>query len=178
MKASSPVRRGAVGKGLRSRHLAGCLPDINEPLVRWCRREKITFTRCRAYHKDDQAQIEQKNWTVVRAFVGYDRFESAAALVEMRKVYGLLRLYVNLYQPMMKLVGKERIGSRVRKCYDEARTPFRRALEAGAIAAQQRCELEQLMAENGPLSLRRRIDAELDKLWRLRVGGQIGVATG
>ena len=102
---------------------------------------------------------------MVRAFVGYDRFESAAALVEMRKVYGLLRLYVNLYQPMMKLVGKERMGSGVRKCYDEARTPFRRGIAAGVIDPEKRAEMEHLMADNGPLSLKRRIDAELEKLW-------------
>lgn len=151
---------------------------LNDHLIRYCQTEKITYTRCRAYHKDDQAHIEQKNWSVVRQFVGYDRYESASALVQMRKVYELLRLYVNLYQPVMKLIGKEREGSRVRKRYDEARTPFRRALEAGVIAGERRAELEQLMDENGPLSLKRRIDAELDKLWRLRVGGQIGVATG
>jgi hypothetical protein len=151
---------------------------LNDHLIRYCQAEKITYTRCRAYHKDDQAHIEQKNWSVVRQFVGYDRYESAAALVQMRRVYELLRLYVNLYQPVMKLVGKEREGSRVRKRYDEARTPFRRALEAGVIAEGGRAELEQLMADDGPLPLRRRIDAELDKLWRLRVGGQIGVATG
>ena len=57
-------------------------------------------------------------------YVGYDRYESAAALVQMRKVYELLRLYVNFYQPVMKLIGKEREGSRVTKRYDEARTPL------------------------------------------------------
>lgn len=151
---------------------------LNDHLIRYCQAEKITYTRCRAYHKDDQAHIEQKNWTVVRQFVGYDRFESPAALVQMRKVYELLRLYVNLYQPMMKLIGKEREGSKVRKRYDEARTPFRRGVAAGVIAGEKRAELERLMAQTGPLALKRRIDAELDKLWRLRAGGQIGVATG
>ena len=151
---------------------------LNDHLIRYCQAQEITYTRCRAYHKDDQAHIEQKNWTVVRQFVGYDRYESAAALVQLRRVYEFLRLYVNLYQPVMKLVGKEREGSRVRKRYDEARTRYRRALEAGVIAEEKKAEMERLMAENGPLSLRRRLDAELDKLWRLRVGGQVGVATG
>lgn len=151
---------------------------LNGHLIRYCQAEGITYTRCRAYHKDDQAHIEQKNWSVVRQFVGYDRYESASALVQLGRVYRLLRLYINLYQPVMKLVGKEREGSRVRKRYDGARTPLRRAIEAGVIHAEMRCELERLMGENGPMSLKRRIDAELDKLWRLRVGGQIGVATG
>ncbi|MDO8567872.1 MAG: ISNCY family transposase [Dehalococcoidales bacterium] len=151
---------------------------VNGHLIRYCQAEKITYTRCRAYHKDDQAHIEQKNWTVVRQFVGYDRYESAAALVQLRRVYELLRLYVNLYQPVMKLVGKERQGSRVMKRYDEARTPYRRALEAGVIVEEKKAELERAMAENGPLSLRRRLDAELDKLWPLRVGRQVDGATG
>jgi hypothetical protein len=151
---------------------------LNDHLIRYCQVEKITYTRSRAYHKDDQAHIEQKNWSVVRQFVGYDRYESAAALVQMRRVYDLLRVYVNLYQPVMKLIGKEREGSRVRKRYDEARTPFRRAIEAGVIPGEKRAELERLMAENGPLSLKRRIDADMEKLWKLRVGEQIGVAVG
>lgn len=151
---------------------------LNGHLIRYCQAEGITYTRCRAYHKDDQAHIEQKNWSVVRQFVGYDRYESAAALVQMRRVYEFVRLYVNLYQPAMKLVGKERQGSKVRKCYDQARTPFRRAIEAGVIDGARRAELEGLMATHGPLGLKRRIDAELDKLWRLRVGGQKAVAIG
>ena len=151
---------------------------LNGHLIRYCQAERITYTRCRAYHKNDQAHIEQKNWSVVRGYVGYDRYESASALVQLRRVYSLLRLYVNLYQPVMKLVGKERDGSRVRKCYDEARTPFRRVIAAGVVTTEKRAELDRLMAENGPLALKRRIDAELDKLWRLRVGGQVAVAIG
>ncbi len=151
---------------------------LNGHLIRYCQAEGITYTRSRAYHKDDQAHIEQKNWSVVRAFVGYDRYESSSALVQLRRVYELLRLYVNLYQPTMKLTGKEREGSRVRKRYEEARTPFRRATEAGVIDGARRAELEGLMAAHGPLGLKRRIDAELDKLWRLRVGGQTAVAIG
>ena len=151
---------------------------LNGHLIRYCQAEEITYTRCRAYHKNDQAHIEQKNWSVVRGYVGYDRYESAAALVQMRRVYALLRLYVNLYQPVMKLVGKQREGARVRKHYDEARTPFRRATQAGVIDGDKRAELERALVENGPLGLKRHIDAEMDKLWRLRVGGQIAVAIG
>lgn len=151
---------------------------LNGHMIRYCQAEEITYTRCRAYHKNDQAHIEQKNWSVVRAFVGYDRYESAASLVQLRKVYEHLRLYVNLYQPVMKLVGKEREGSRVKKCYDQARTPLRRAMETGVITEGRRSEMEHLMAQNGPMSLKRRIDAELDKLWRLRLGGQIAEAIG
>ncbi len=150
----------------------------NGHLIRYCQAEGITCTRCRAFHKNDQAHVEQKNWSVVRSYVGYDRYESSAALVQLRKVYSLLRLYVNLYQPAMKLIAKERQGSKVRKCYDEARTPFRRAKEAGVIDQVRKAEPEGLIDTHGPHGLKRRIDAELDKLWRLRVGGQIAAAIG
>jgi hypothetical protein len=151
---------------------------LNGHLIRYCQAEEITYTRCRAYHKNDQAHIEQKNWSVVRRFVGYDRYENGSSLIQLRRIYELLGLYVNLYQPVTKLVGKERCGPRVKKCYDGARTPFGRAVAAGVIPDERRAELERAMAENGPLSLKRRIDAELDKLWRMRVGGQVAVAIG
>jgi len=103
---------------------------------------------------------------MARQFVRYDRYESAAALVQIRRVYELLRVYANLYQPVMKLIGKEWVGSRVRKRYDEARTPRGEPSRRGVIAGVKRAELEQLMGENGPLSLKRRVDAEMEKLWK------------
>ncbi len=151
---------------------------LNDHLIRYCRAEGITYTRCRAYHKNDQAHVEQKNWSVVRSYVGYDRYESAAALVQMRRVYELLRLYVNLYQPMMKLVGKEREGAKVRKKYDIPKTPYRRAEAAGLMQEGTKARFERQMAEWGPLALRRRLEAELERLWRLRVGNRVQVATG
>ncbi len=143
---------------------------INEHLVKWCRREEITFTRCRAYHKDDQAHVEQKNWSVVRGLIGYDRYESTAALTQMRHVYELVRLEVNGFLPVMKLVGKEREGAKVRKKYDVPRTPYRRAVAAGAMQGEAKAHFDALMAQWGPLGLRRRLEAELEQLWDLRVG--------
>lgn len=151
---------------------------INEQLVKWCAKEKITFTRCRAYHKNDQAHVEQKNWSVVRGLIGYDRYESTAALAQMRRVYELVRVEVNAYLPVMKLIGKEREGSKVRKRYDVPRTPYRRALEVGVLEEQARAAFETLVAQRGPLGLRRHLEAELDRLWALRVGERTEVATG
>ena len=151
---------------------------INEQLVRWCHREKITFTRCRAYHKDDQAHVEQKNWSVVRQLIGYDRYEGGAALAQMRRVYELVRLEVNGYLPVMKLISKEREGAKVRKKYDVPKTPYRRAVAAGAMQEEARAHFEGLMAQWGPLSLRRRLETEVERLWTLRVDEQTKVATG
>jgi hypothetical protein len=151
---------------------------LNDHLIRYCQQERISYTRARAYHKNDQAHVEQKNWTVVRQFVGYDRFESPAALVQLRSVYELLRVYVNFFQPVMKLIGKERAGAKVRKKYDGAQTPYRRALAAGVVPEEQQAALEALMPTRGPLALRRWLDAELERLWRLSVGARPEVQTG
>ena len=77
--------------------------------------------------------MEQKNWSVVRRLAGYDRYSSRAALETLNRVYDLLRLYINFFQPVMKLVSKTRHGAKVHKVYDTARTPYQRLLEAGVL---------------------------------------------
>lgn len=151
---------------------------LNEHLVRWCRKEEITFTRCRAYHKNDQAHVEQKNWSVVRQLIGYDRYESVAALAQMRRVYELVRVEVNGYLPVMKLIGKERVGAKVRKKYDLPRTPYRRAEAAGVMQGEGKATFEGAQAQWGPLALRRRLEAELERLWALRVRGLAELSAG
>jgi len=90
---------------------------INGNLWRYCAQQRITFTRSRPYRKNDQAHVEQKNWTTVRQFVGYDRFEGQAACDALNALYGPLRLYINFFQPVMAPVAKERHGARVKKTY-------------------------------------------------------------
>ncbi|HVN53747.1 MAG TPA: transposase family protein, partial [Anaerolineaceae bacterium] len=76
---------------------------INDTLLRYCQAEQITFTRSRPYQKNDQAHVEQKNWSVVRHTVGYDRLESAEELALLRSIYTDLRIYINFFQPVLKL---------------------------------------------------------------------------
>jgi hypothetical protein len=142
---------------------------INAHLLRYCQQEHITFTRCRPYKKNDQAHIEQKNWSVVRRVVGYDRYESAQALRHLQDLYLQLRLYLNFFQPVMKLVGKERFGSRVKKRYDEARTPYQRIMEAEEVSQPVKDDLQALYLTLNPVSLRRQIDKSLNDLWDLAV---------
>lgn len=149
---------------------------INGHLLRYCTQERLTFTHCRPYHKDDQAHVEQKNWSVVRQLIGYERYEGAQASAQFKRIYALLHIYVNGYLPVMKLVGKEREGATVRKQYDQAKTPYRRALEAGVVSPEQRAAFEKMMAEQGPLALRRRIERELNRLWDLAGDGKNPVA--
>lgn len=95
---------------------------INEMLYHYCLAEQISFTRSRPYKKNDQAHVEQKNWSVVRHLIGYDRFETKQELALLEAIYLDLRLYANFFQPVLKLLSKERVGKVLRKQYDEAAT--------------------------------------------------------
>ena len=103
---------------------------INDELIRYCEREQITFTRARPYRKNDSCFIEQKNWSVIRRTVGYGRYDTEEELRILNQLYSNLRLYVNYFQPVRKLIHKERFGSRIKKRYDIAQTPYRRALSS------------------------------------------------
>jgi hypothetical protein len=140
---------------------------INDNLYRYCQKEQITFTRSRPYKKNDQAHVEQKNWSVVRRLIGYDRYESELALQCFETIYQDWRLYVNFFQPVLKLIEKHRVGSRVIKKYDIARTPYQRVLESPAVTHQTKEQLRQLYLTLNPVFLRQRIDENLAKLWQL-----------
>jgi len=150
---------------------------LNERLLRYCRREGLTFTRCRAYHKNDQAHVEERNGALVRQTIG-DRYESPAALLQLNRAYGRLRVQVNGVLPAMKLIGKERVGARVRRRYDVPATPYRRALALGVVPAEAQARFAAELAAEGPLALRRQLDAALEQLWSLRVGSGPARATG
>ena len=100
---------------------------INHRLYTYCQRNEITFTRSRPYKKNDNAHVEQKNWTVVRRLVGYDRYSTRAALSKLEKVHMLSNQYTNFLQPVMKFQHKSRNGAKVHKVYDKARTPYERS---------------------------------------------------
>ncbi len=141
---------------------------INDHLLRYCRRARLTFTRCRPYHKDDQAHVDQKNWKVARQLIGYSRFEGTEACAQLNRIYELLHIYVNGYLPIMKLVGKERDGAKMNKRYDQAMTPYRRALEVGVVMPEQQVAFKAAVTKQGLLTLPRAIERELNRLWGLR----------
>ena len=103
----------------------------------------------------------------MRRLIGYDRYESDQALALFETIYHDWRLYVNFFQPVLKLVEKRRVGSKVIKKYDTARTPYQRVLESPDVSEQNKERLRQLYPTLNPVALRTRIDANLDKLWRL-----------
>jgi hypothetical protein len=140
---------------------------INDLLYRYCLHAKITFTRSRPYQKNDQAHVEQKNWSVVRHTVGYDRWETELELALLESIYDDLRLYINFFQPSLKLIAKERIDNKTFKRYDPAKTPYQRILERKDIPLQAKAQLINLYLPLNPAELRRRIDQKTAELWKL-----------
>jgi hypothetical protein len=140
---------------------------INDLLYRYCLNEKITFTRSRPYQKNDQAHVEQKNWSVVRHTVGYDRWETEQELALLESIYDDLRLYINFFQPSLKLIAKERIGNQTRKRYDPAKTPYQRVIDRNDISLQAKARLMNLYLHLNPADLRRLIDQKTAKLWKI-----------
>ena len=140
---------------------------INRSLLDYCHRYAITFTRSRAWKKNDSAHVEQKNGAIVRRLIGYDRFATRAAYAQLARVYQLARLHVNFFQPVERLVSKHREGARAHRVYDRAQTPYHRLCATGVLSPDKRHELETLYHRLNPLQLRRDLDAALDRLWAL-----------
>jgi len=140
---------------------------INQCFWKYCRDNKITFTRSRAYKKNDSCHVEQKNGNVVRRLIGYDRYSSKAAYECLVRIYNLVRLYVNFFQPTMKLVSKTRHGAKVHKEYEAAQTPYRRLLKLGVLSNAKQAELAAIYQGLNPVRLRQQINDNLGKLWQL-----------
>ena len=149
---------------LRELHTDNGGEFLNYPLQEYCRAEGIRTTRGRPYKKNDQAFVEQKNGGVIRRWVGYDRYSSKAAAHLLRRLYAALRPYVNFFQPVQKLVHKQREGAKVHKTYDAPRTPYQRLLVAGILSPDQAARLRAQYEGLNPAQLRREIDACLDAL--------------
>jgi hypothetical protein len=126
---------------------------MNETVRDYCQAEGIAFTRCRPYRKNDQAFVEQKNGAVVRRIVGHRRLEGVAAAATLARLYATARLFVNVFQPSFKLVGKERDGGRVRKRYDPPATPCERLLADPRTSEAVRDRVEALRAGLDPVRL-------------------------
>lgn len=144
---------------------------INSHLLTFCHQRSasraIQFTRSRPYKKDDNAHIEQKNWTHVRKLLGWDRYDSAQALAAIDRLYEELRIFQNLFQPSMKLQCKLRKGSRLIRRYDMPRTPFERVLECQQKDPHKVAVLEHMLKSTDPFELSGRIDRQLQRIYQL-----------
>jgi transposase InsO family protein len=141
---------------------------INWHLKRWCEQKDIQMTRGRPYKKDDNAHIEQKNWTHVRKLLGWERYDTHEAVEAMNDLYRHeLRLWLNLFLPSVKLVKKVRVGSKVRRVYDGPRTPFERVRMCRTADREQVGRLEELRKTLDPFQLANTIERKLDGIYRL-----------
>jgi hypothetical protein len=147
---------------------------INQYFYNYCRQERITFTRSRSYKKNDSCHVEQKNWSVVRRLVGYDRYTSKSAYQCLERIYYLVRLYVNFFQPTMKLRSKTRHGAKVTKTYQTAQTPYQRLLKLGILSDAKQTELATTYHGLNPVLLLKQINDNLEQLWRLANGPRSG----
>ncbi|MDR7466018.1 MAG: hypothetical protein QN141_01930 [Armatimonadota bacterium] len=148
---------------------------INTNLLAYCRAPRLTFTRSREYCKNDQAHVEERNGAVIRRLIGYERYEGEQAAAALNAVYDVLRLWINFFQPTMRLVAKERVGAKVIRRYDQARTPYQRVLEAPEVSPSATQALRALYQTLNPVQVRRELERHLATLWRhgLHSGGSV-----
>jgi hypothetical protein len=141
---------------------------INWHLGHWCDQHKVQFTRGRPYKKDDNAHIEQKNWTHVRKLLGWNRYDTPQAVEAINDLYrNELRLWMNLFLPSVKLERKVRVGSKLRRKYGPAQTPLDRVLASQAVDRDRAAALETLRHRLDPFELSRTIDRKLEWIYAL-----------
>ena len=153
--------------------LKGLDSDNGEEFINWlldkyCRDSSVQRFRSRPYKKDDQAHIEQKNWTHVRKLVGWDRYDTQAAVDAMNDLYrNEWRLFCNLYLPQMKLDKKIRVGAKIKRIYKQAKTPLDRLLESDKGDRVKLDLLRRLREKLDPFELSATIDRKLAAIWKL-----------
>ncbi len=138
---------------------------INDHFFRYCAENQITFTRSRPYRKNDSCHVEQKNWSVVRKTVGYLRYDREEQIELLNQLYEFLSSYTNFFQPVLKLTKKERHGSKLKKTYDLAQTPYQRALASPEVSEEQKQKLKDKYKMLNPVTLKRNICDLQDQLF-------------
>jgi hypothetical protein len=138
---------------------------INSALLKWCRDERIQFTRSRAYRKNDNCFVEQKNFSCVRNFVGYYRFSETAGRDALADVYRSLCPLLNFFIPTIKLMSKKRVGSRIKKVYDtKVLSPYQRLMASPDLSDEAKAELDRRFALYDPVKLQREVHHAVDAL--------------
>lgn len=145
---------------------------INDHLYRYCQAERIVFTRSRPNRKNDNCYVEQKNYSVVRRYVGYYRYDTEEEVAALNALYGQVRLHINFFLPSMKLLEKTRVGSKIVKKYDRPKTPYQRLLESGILTEEARLNLEKEFQSLNPVSIQRKIVTLQDNLEKMVIRKQ------
>jgi hypothetical protein len=132
------------------------------------RKQPVQFTRSRAYHKDDNAHIEQKNWTHVRQWLGYDRLDNPGVVAPLNNLYAKeWRLFHNFFCPSVKLIAKKRIGSKTIKHHDSPKTPYQRIIESQYIQESVKRSLTKQLDKLNPFLLRKIMDKKLKHIFSI-----------
>lgn len=129
----------------------------------------VQLSRSRPYHKNDNRHVEQKNDTLVRQYFGTVRLETPEQIEAGNRLYEQMWLYYNLFQPVLHLTAKTVLGGKVRRSWDEAKTPFERLQASGVLSQAQQQRLQTLYEQTNPLHLRQAIYKGLTLLWEQTV---------
>ena len=140
---------------------------INHHLLTWCEQHQITFTRSRPGNSNDGCHVEQKNWAIVRIVVGYHRYDTAAELLLLNKIWALQSQLTNYFYPQQKLISKMRTGAKVSKKYDRATTPHRRAEAHSKVSDGDKAILADTYTSINPAAVQRQIQALTSELLAL-----------
>jgi hypothetical protein len=132
---------------------------VNELLWAWCRSERIRLSRSRPYKKNDNAWVEQKNWTHVRKVVGYRRYDQLSELRLLNQIYAVLRLYKNFFLPTIKLKSKTRVNGRIQRRYHAPQTPYQRLMKSRQIDRKTKQQLRDIYESLNPGELHRQLMA-------------------
>lgn len=139
-------------------------------LIKYCTDHNIRFTRTRPYRKNDNCFVEQKNNSVIRRYAGYLRYDTEQQLELLGEIYDNVRLFVNFFQPSMKLIKKTRKGSKVSKSYDTPQTPYQRMMESEYVSQVVKYRLKSQFDRLNPAELHRKIRSLQDKLFKVSKG--------
>jgi hypothetical protein len=156
--------RGVLPCGLRGIDSDNGAEFINDQLLRYCLDEHITFTRGRVGRKNDNPYVEQKNWSVARRLVGYQRYDTLAQVKVLNQLYRLNGLYSNHFIPIVKLQAKQRQGGRVKRVFDDPKTPYQRMLDSPHVSETDKAKLRVVHAQLDVVKLKQQIDALLRQL--------------
>ena len=144
---------------------------VNDLLWDWAQQQKIRLSRSRPYKKNDNAWVEQKNWTHVRKIVGYRRFDTTSELRLLNEIYAVLRLYKNFCLPTIRLASKVRVEGKIKRKYDQPLTPYQRLMESGQIDRKTKRLLQTIDQGLNPAALCRRLTELRSELERVSAGG-------
>jgi hypothetical protein len=149
-------------------HSDGGTEFINAHLYAYSQKTNLDFSRSRAYKKNDNCLVEQKNYTHVRRLVGYLRYDTIEEMDLINDLYrNEQRLFKNFFQPVIKLISRERIAGKIHRKYDKPKTPYQRIMESSEVSKEKKRELKKIYLSLNPADLKRRIDKKLSELYKI-----------